>query len=312
MPSDDDTKPKVSVDVTIGKQIDAALGDVIRGLLQKPSEEAGNLLADGIGILGDRVKRKRLLNTQLGLEETRGALEERGIELKDITPPLEEDLHVLLDGMSVSADEKVRALWSGLLASALDPNKSQSIDRPLVSAISSLSPADARIIEYVAFVVKNNRAIQQDATKAAGLEGKKWLTYGDVDRVKKERQAMGPRLITFMEDTSRMAAEFELQEITTADDWSDNLRRVGVIRPKPEEYTPITDAPSFSSMDVHGGHISELLKFVEERVSEAESLSLEGLEIDFLVSRNEDEQEVSLGIELTRFGEKLCQACGLL
>ena len=58
MESDGGEKPKTSIGVSVGKEIDAALGDVIRGLLKRPAEEAGTLLAEGIGILGDRVKRK--------------------------------------------------------------------------------------------------------------------------------------------------------------------------------------------------------------------------------------------------------------
>lgn len=69
--AEEEEKGGSSLKISLGKEIDAALGDVIRGLLKKPAEEAGNLIADGIGILGDRVRQKREINAQLGMEEVR-------------------------------------------------------------------------------------------------------------------------------------------------------------------------------------------------------------------------------------------------
>ena len=311
MPNDDGQKAKASVKLSLGKEIDAALGDVIRGLLRRPSEEAGNLLADGIGLLGDRVRKKRMLNAQNGLVETRELLDSKGVELKDITPPDEEDLHILLEGMSVSGDERVRKLWSGLLASTLDPNDNQGIERPFTSAISSLSPADARIVEYVAYVAKNERSINRDAREAAGLSGKEWLTYGDSDRIEEERQKMRARLTEYIETAAQMEAEFELEAITSNSDWPENLVRLGIIEPKPEDY-----GSSLRHFDFRGergdGKFEALLKHVEERIQEAEGLALEGLEIGFLFKRDNEEQRITLGVRLTRFGERLCNACGLL
>lgn len=82
----------------MGKEIDAAIGDVLRGLLNKPAAEVGSLMADGIGILGDRIRKKRLLNAQNGLEQTSELLKAKNVLLKDVTPPSEEDFHVLLEG----------------------------------------------------------------------------------------------------------------------------------------------------------------------------------------------------------------------
>lgn len=309
-----DTKDEggASLNVSVSKEIDAALGDVIRGLLKKPAEEAGNLLADGIGILGDRVRRKRLLNIHLGLENTRTILKAKSVELKDITPPSEEELHVVLDGMSVSGDEHVRKLWSGLLASALSPEGNQNIDRPISSAIASLSPADAMVIEFAAFVTKENRAIQQDAERAAGVESKRFKTYGDISRVKEAREAMGERLTVFIEHAAQMEKEFELPKVSAQPDWSDNLARLGIIRPRPDEYSPASSPPSIRGIEVDGRDFSEIIKYVESRIDEAEGLALEGLEIEFLSRLDPQEHRIWLGFELTRFGEKLCNACSLL
>lgn len=309
---DNGQKPKISVNVAIGKEIDAALGDVIRGLLVKPSTEVGNLLADSIGILGDKVRMKRNTNAQLGLETTREFLEAKDVELKDITPPSEEDLYVVLDGMSVSGDDEIRKLWSGLLAMELDPHEVNRIERPITSAISSLSPADARVIQYAAFVIKNELSIRNDAMKSAGLENERNWTVGDARRLGEERRAMGARLEEFMGEASRMEANFDLEGITARTDWEDNLVRLGIIQPKPEEYNPST--PRFSGFrgEVDDGKFDAIVEHLEKRVQEAEGLALQGLEIGFLFKRDEQEQRVILGFEFTRFGKKLCNACGLL
>jgi hypothetical protein len=303
---------KTSSNVSLGKEIDAALGDVIRGLLKKPAEEAGSLLADGIGILGDRVRRKRHLNAQLGLEDTRAMLETKGVQLLNITPPDEEDLQVLLDGMSLAGDEKLRKLWSGLLASTLDPDGVFPVERPFTSAIASLSPADARIMEYAAFVTQNNKSIELDARKAAGVETKQWLTVGDADRVEKERLAMGERLRVYLATASQMESDFDLLEIVGREGWSDNLVRLGIICAIAEEYSPATRAPNIRRREVEGRDLAELLEFIERRIGEAESLALEGLKIRYLAKRDEQKQWIKLGVGFTRFGEKFCVACGVL
>ena len=144
MTSDGSDGPKTSIDASVGKETDAALGDVIRGLLQKPSEAVGDLVADGIGILGDWVRRKRELNAKLGMEEVRRRLDADGVDMKDITPPKEEELHLLMNGMSLADDQNVRDMWAGLFAKALEPNSETVAERPFISVLDSLSPLDAK------------------------------------------------------------------------------------------------------------------------------------------------------------------------
>ena len=312
MASDDGQMPKKSLSISLGKEIDAALGDAIRGLLVKPSTELGNLMADGIGIFADRVRRKREANTQIGLEAVRGELEARGVQLKDITPPSEEDLYVVLDGMSVTSDDQIRKLWSGLLALALDPSETNRIERPFTSAISSLSPADARVIEYAAFVMKNETLIRNDAMKAAGLENERNWTVGDARRVEEARQAMGDRLAEYMEAASSMEKSFDLMGISALTDWSDNLLRLGIIQPKPEEYSPQT--PRFVGFrgEAGDGKFEAIIEHLENRVQDAEGLALEGLKIGFLFKRDDKAQRIVLGFEFSSFGKKLCKACGIV
>ena len=93
MATDNAEGPKTSVDLSVGKETDAAIGVTLKNLLVKPAEELGNLFADGIGIVGDWVKRKRVLNTKLGLTEVRNRLDADGVDIKDITPPKAEEFY---------------------------------------------------------------------------------------------------------------------------------------------------------------------------------------------------------------------------
>lgn len=160
MASDGSGDPKGSLDVRVGKEIDAAIGDLMRGLLKKPFEAVGDLFADGIGILGDRVKQKRELNARLGMEEVRNRLDADGVDMKDITPPKEEELHLLMNGISLADDESVRDMWAGLFAKALEPNSETTAERPFISVLESLSPLDAKVIDLLAFIQRTDTELR--------------------------------------------------------------------------------------------------------------------------------------------------------
>jgi len=151
--------------VSVGKEIDAALGDVVRGLLRRPAEAVGDLVADGIGILGDRVRRKRELNAKLGMEEVRAKLDAADVDMKDITPPMEEELHLLMNGLSLADDENVRDMWAGLFASALKPDAETEAERPYISILESLSPMDAKIIDLLAFIQRTDADLRANAER---------------------------------------------------------------------------------------------------------------------------------------------------
>jgi hypothetical protein len=311
MASDEEQKSKNSFEIGLGPQVDAALGDVIRGLLVKPSTELGNLLADGIGFFADRMRSRRLANTQIGLDDARQMLEARSVPLKDITPPAEEELYLVLENMSLAGDEQLRKLWSGLLAVALDPNDPTSIERPLMSAISSLSPADARVIQYAAFVLNTENAIKREAMLAAGLENERAWTVGDANRVAEARRGMGSRLAGFMGEAARLEESFGLENIATVAGWNDNLVRLGIIRPKSDSYKPSTTKFFGFRGEVGDGKFEAVIEHLERRIEEAEGLALDGLGVGFMFKRDEQEQTISLGFEFTSFGKKLCTACGI-
>ncbi len=308
MANDGKEKPKVSLDVSIGKEIDAALGDVIRGLLKKPAKEAGNLLAASIGILGDRVKRKRELNAQLAMDEVRKKLDANGIDMKDITPPKEEELHLLLNGMSLTDDANVRDLWAGLFAKALEPNSDVTAERPFISILESLSPMDAKVIDLLAFIQQTERNLKARA---------KYFTPGDyakispdekeqMDAFQQENSAMQHEAITAIKDR---ANDYGLADIESPS-WADNLMRQGII-----ERTPIHHRQHTSSFAPRIQDDEDILRaFAElhEKLKGMEQIAERNASPpERLFSQHMFGPRLNLEIQFTEFGKRFSTSCGL-
>lgn len=151
--------------LSIGKEIDRSLAEIITSLLKPGATEVGNLLGDTIGLAADRMRWKRQLNAHIGLGEVRKKLEAANVDMKDITPPKEEELHLLISGLSLSDDENVRDMWAGLFAKALEPNSQVSAERPFISVLQSLSPMDAKVIDFLAFAARTDEDLQRNAKK---------------------------------------------------------------------------------------------------------------------------------------------------
>ncbi|WP_050526820.1 Abi-alpha family protein [Pseudorhodobacter aquimaris] len=309
MATDHNGGPKTSVDASNGKAIDAALGDVIRGLLKKPSEAVGELVADGIGILGDRVRRKRELNAKLGMEEVRKRLDADGVDMKDITPPKEEELHLLMNGMSLADDESIRGLWAGLFAKALEPNSEAEAERPFISVLDSLSPLDAKIIDLLSFVQRTDNELQDKIIKFAPRDFMN-VTVEErtqAERAQKENAALQKTAVS----TIRQKAEKYNLSGLGAPGWSDNLMRQGVI-----ERTPIH---RFGRVSAFGptirderdlanalGEFNKTLREMEE-VSKRQASPPERL-----FSQHTFGPQLNLEVQLTAFGKRFASACGLI
>lgn len=299
----DEEKGGSSLKISIGKEIDAALGDVIRGLLKKPAEEAGNLIADSIGILGDRVRRKRENNVQLGMEEVRKKLEADGVEMKDITPPEEEELHLLINGMSLAGDETVRDMWTGLFAKALDPNSGVTADRSFLSVLDSLSPTDAKIIHFLAHATQQLEELSRSET------------WGGPIFLDQET----PELKAELECRSEVVAEIESMARSyglappKGKNWSDNLMRQGIIEIPPEsqgywggaEIKELDEEEIYKAFKELTDKIRELQQATENRSTKPEALY-------YVVNYAVIGADFNFRVQLSSFGRGLAEACGLL
>lgn len=152
----------VSVKVSVGKEIDKSVGGVLTALLKPGATEIGNLIGDGIGMLADIVNAKRKQNAQDGLESVREKLESADIDLKDVTPPKAEELHLLINGLSLADDANVRDLWAGLFAKAIDPSTPITAERAYLSVLQSLSPRDAQLIDLIGFAARLEKEVRAE------------------------------------------------------------------------------------------------------------------------------------------------------
>ena len=306
-------KNAVSLNVELGKNIDAALGDVIRSLLTKPAEAVGDLTSDVIGILGDRVKRKRELNAKIGLEEVRKKLEDANIEMKDITPPKEEELHLLINGLSLSDDEKVRDMWAGLFAKALEPDSKVEAERPFLSVLESLSPMDAKIIDFLAFLIKTDTELIK-ASKSFQPKDSMNITSEEAAKIEILRKENIDLRKKAIEAIKNKAEEYGLATLSDSS-WSDNLIRQGVIERVPVQESRI-DPIQVRSLDERA--IMQVLERLNRQMNYLDQRSKRRSSAPKTLFAENNQRTVGVGpqiqleVQLSAFGKRLAAACGLL
>lgn len=304
MADDDNSEPKralANVNFNeIGKETDKAVAEILRKFLSRPAEEAGSLIADGLGIFGDRVRQKRLQNLELGFGKARADLEQRGVDLKDITPPEEEEAYLLVDGMSLSGDETVRSLWAGLLAEALDPSSVTIAERPFINVLEDLSPQDARIFDFLAFKERREKQLYEDI--AASGQGAAMTTESDEYKLAVRRHTA--------ETVSDIYAKADVCGIdNVSDGWSDNLFRIGIIERavEPELENPRLPSAGFGSMDQ--GRVSKVISEAISQVVKGYNRSVERPKA--IMANPTFKDYPSTTVRLSPFGRRLASACGL-
>lgn len=306
MSEDNKDRSGFSMHVSIGKEIDAALGDAIRGLFKRPAEEAGNLLADGIGILADRVRRKREINLQLGTEEVRKKLETSKVDVNDISSPKEEELHLLLTGLSLTDDENVRDMWAGLFAKALDPNSGVSAERPFISVLQSLSPMDVKVIYFLAFILKTEKEMMQsfgrfmpkNYAKVTAEEQEKMTSVNETNLEIRKKTILAIK---------NKADEYGLKPIVVTG-WSENLLRQGVIE-RPPLNQRNTGRLRIDSFDERG--LLHAFDELNKKVATAEEIAKYNSSAPKNLMRSNNMSGIQLEVQLSSFGKRLAEACGL-
>lgn len=309
MVSEGGGSPKTSIDVSVGKEIDAALGDVVRGLLRKPAEAVGDLVADGIGILGDRVRRKRELNAKLGMEEVRAKLDAADVDLKDITPPKEEELHLLMNGLSLADDENVRGMWAGLFARALKPDAETEAERQYISILESLSPMDAKIIDLLAFIQRSDAEVGENFEQFTP-KSLMSFTPEEEDQAKKIRMKNAELQKRAVAAIQKKSEEYGLAE-KGSPSWADNLMRQGVI-----ERTPVQQLKNLSSFGPRirdERDVAQALEEFHESLRETQEIAKrQASPPEQLFSPHAFGPQLNLEVQFTAFGTRFAEACGLL
>lgn len=300
-------KGPLSIDVALAKETDRAVGDVIRALFLPPASELGNLLGDAIGLASDVVRRKRLVNARLGMEEVRERLAQAGVNPQDIVPPKEEDLHLLLEGLSLADDSDVRKLWTGLFASALEPGSGVAVERPFISVLQSLTPMDAKVIDFLAFVQQTD----QDQRVGPGPHPKEFSnpTPEEVEELKEFNRNVGQRRMQAIATIKTKAKDYGLDDVLDKP-WSENLLRQGLIQRSPVK-VPYARDPELRSMDERG-----MLQFMQEMAQKIHimgELSKRSEQVPTrLLSKMQTPGTINLELVLSPFGQRLAHACGLI
>ncbi|MDF1845895.1 MAG: Abi-alpha family protein [Parvibaculaceae bacterium] len=297
--------PETSNDEIIGKGIDAALGDVIRGLLRKPAETVGDLVADGIGILGDRVRHKRELNARLGMEEVRAKLDADGVDMKDITPPKEEELYLLLNGMSLASDESVRDMWSGLFARALKPDAETEAERPYISILESLSPMDAKIIDLLAFIQRTKADLEASAEKFGSIDI--MSVTPEAKEIQKRNAELQKRAVAAIQDK---AEGYGLAKMGSPS-WADNLMRQGIIE-KTSVHQFHSLSPFRPNLRSEQDLAQTLGEFYESLRETQEIAERQKSPPEQIFSQHGSGKQINMQVQFTDFGKHFAEGCGVL
>lgn len=140
---------------TIGKSADAtkevakASGkafDLLGGAGRFFERVFGDLVADGVGLLGDRLKFYRYERAVLLASKTESILKDRGVEVTRSLPP--KVAIPLIEHASVEEDEDLHSRWANLLAHGMDPQQ-EKIERSFVSLLAELSARDAVLLDKI-------------------------------------------------------------------------------------------------------------------------------------------------------------------
>lgn len=291
---------KVSV---FGKETDKVLADALRQLLQKPTDEAGSLIGDWIGIFGDKIRRKRKLNINLGMGAVRKKLAFGNVDMKDITPPREEELYLLMSGLSLTDDNDIREMWAGLFAKALEPNSDVTVERSFISVLESLSPTDAKIIHFLAYA---NRELEAVAKKEKhGIS----MFWGDHD----------PQVAAEIQRRSKVVDDIEEQADVLSfpslkgGHLTDNLLRQGIIEVETKHASYWQDVEFASREDAALekaiNEINEKFRDIEKAASTKIAIPEELYRVTRYAGGGADFQ---FQFQLSSFGRRLAEACGLI
>lgn len=259
------------------------------------------------GLIGDRVRQWQTRRLVLALEGTAEFMKKRGIDLQKARPLPNGELYLMFDGAAKCDDDEVTALWSGLLASALDPDRQQEPKTRIVNVLSRLDGESVILFRLLA-EFRRARATDFDpeltvlsaAKQKTADEQKAWR-----ERIARAQQASiawtneASELLWGVLEDHNLTSEAEQEAATLT------LRSLGLIRARPRE-VPRQRDPWVGSSDPRDAPaaVSQLDKDVRKIItSENDRESKPAFQRGYYgVQRN---------YLLTRLGISVSEACGL-
>ncbi|MCW8843342.1 MAG: DUF4393 domain-containing protein [Rhodobacteraceae bacterium] len=304
-----------------GKETDAALAEIVRGALGKPTSAVGDLVESGVGILHDHVRIFRMANTADGVLKVKRKLEAKGINAHDAQRISEGNFYELLDGMSRTDDAGLQDMWSQLIAEAMDPKTSTKADRSFTSVLNQMTPMDAKVLNFIGFAEAALRQAEGEHRRKGNAVLQK---RGSADEMMKKAQELsrdGMKSANMtMSEMGRYISEHGLETDDVIDSVV-NLVRLGVIA---ESLAPVS-GPSLhaprgnSSRDIQ--HMAQQMQRELERFGELERKRQSPVEepkklfeyfspLQLGLPAEEVEHWVRVNYVFTQFGLRLGRGCG--
>lgn len=290
----------------IGKEVGRSLAELVTALLKPGAVELGGLIGDSIGIVSDQIKRKRAANAAAAMLEVKQKLDNADVELEKLAPTSEEELYLLINGASLADDPSVRNLWSGLFAQSLDPNSPISAERPFIRVLESLTPLDARLIDFLAFAEQTEQSLNQTIADHAP----KGLDYNSAEG----KDTLARFQIFRKEATEGAISEIEKKAVQHGlcgpmqPGWVDNLFRQGVVQNPPIKLPH--DRLRIQSLEQRD--LVAALHNLHEQLEAMKRVSaLDRSQPQEVFSKQVYSSQLRLHVCFTEFGRRLASACGL-
>lgn len=111
------------------------------------SKVMGDLITDGVGLVGDRIRFYRIERAVLLAERTDALLKGRNVtSVRAVAPNI---ALPIIEAAATELDDDLHAKWAELLAQAMDA-EAHVVDRRLIDALLSLSPTDSKVFDAIA------------------------------------------------------------------------------------------------------------------------------------------------------------------
>ncbi|MEP1992105.1 MULTISPECIES: Abi-alpha family protein [Rhodobacterales] len=298
---------KNSVNV-MGENFDKAAADILKATLQMPATETSGLLADIIGVVGDRVKVYRAERRVAILSDARERLAARGVSLGQSKPMLEGQVYDMIEGMGSAHTSELADMWAGLMANAMDPNRDTEADRGLVSVLQALSPDDAIILNFLAAnETHRQRADKLRRDHSWGIRNKK---NSDVSEAAYEEEWANVRALIAGSEAEliKLFGALGIDTIQARPHALENIARLGLVAaPDVRDYANVELAHGLERTDmlsVAMAQIDDRLKGIGHWI-EATNIS------DKIICREYNSQ-LHFTVELSEFGRNFVAKCDLL
>lgn len=300
----------INVKATIkvpGGKLDQAAAELLTTALGAPAGETSSMIGDVIGLLGDRIKVYRAENRVYCLFSARERLRKKGVTLAQAKRLSEGEVYDLLDGMSGADTPRIREMWAGLMANAMDPSNDVSADKGYISVLEALSSNDAKIMEFLS---AHLRYTIWATTQEEKLRQEHHMAASDSELEAHKNNQISTRL-SAKEKYQRLKVLFV--KLGIEDIQSDkisllNLRRLGIIE------TIGTDNGFQGAHFDRSGELKALAAITDQiakRVKAIERVvsATDNNVIDVVITNS---GAFDVRIKFTPFGEQFVAVCGLL